>query len=368
MSGAKRIVVKIGSALLTDPSDGLARGKIAEFCEQINTLKNSGKEVVLVSSGAIAEGCSRLGWKERPEAIHELQAAAAVGQMGLAQAYESALSAHGRGTAMVMVTHEDLADRQRYLNARATLNELLKVGVVPVINENDTVATDEIRFGDNDTLAALVTNLLQADLLVILTDVNGLMKKDPRIHPDADRVSQAEAEDPSLDGMAGSSVGALGRGGMVTKVGAARLAARSGADSVIASGHEPEVLIRVIAGEDIGTLLKAQMNPLAARKRWIAGQLRAKGDLVIDAGAVTALRDKGVSLLAVGLVAVKGDFNRGDMVRCVTETGEVVAQGLTNYGSADAKNLKGVRSDDFSDHLEYVAEPELMHRDNLVLV
>jgi glutamate 5-kinase len=326
-----------------------------------------GIEVVLVSSGAVAAGCQKLGWRSRPEAVHELQAAAAVGQMGLAQAYETALSAHDCNTAMIVLTHDDLADRERYLNARATLGQLLKLGVVPVINENDTVATDEIRFGDNDTLAALVTNLLAADVLIIMTDVNGLMDKDPRLHTGAQRIALAQAADPALDAAATAGAGELGRGGMHTKLRAARLAARSGANTVIVSGHEPGILQQVLDGADVGSLLTAELNVMTARKRWIAGQLRAKGDVVLDPGAARAIREQGVSLLAVGVTAVKGRFQRGEMVRLVDEQGRVVAQGLTNYSSADMTKLVGVRSEAFAEHIDYVAEPELVHRDNLVV-
>ncbi len=368
LKNVRRIVVKVGSALLTDPVAGLSRNKIADYSAQLSELMTRGYEVVLVSSGAVAEGCKRLGWRIRPETVHELQAAAAVGQMGLAQAYESELSAHDRGTAMIMLTHEDLADRERYLNARATLGQLLELGVVPVINENDTVATDEIRFGDNDTLAALVTNLLAADLLVILTDVDGLMDRDPRHQDGAERVTTAAAADTSLDQLASGGSGELGRGGMVTKLRAARLAARSGAHTVIASGLVTDSLLDAVDGADIGTLLVADMTPMTARKRWIAGQLRARGDLQLDAGAARAVKDRGVSLLAVGVQAVSGQFHRGDVVRILDPDGVVVAQGLSNYSSEDVARLKGVRSEDFAEHIAYVGEPELVHRDNLVLM
>lgn len=365
---AKRIVVKVGSSLLTDPKAGLATEKIADYCAQINASSQRNKQIVLVSSGAVAEGCARLGWQTRPTTVHELQAAAAVGQMGLVQAYESALAAHKTQTAMVMLTHDDLADRERYLNARATLNQLLKLGVVPVINENDTVATDEIRFGDNDTLAALVTNLLEADLLIILTDVEGLMDKDPREHSSAQRIAWASAQNPALDGMPGVNSGALGRGGMRSKLSAGRLAARSGAHTVIACGHEPQILIRILEGADIGTLLTAELTPLNARKRWIVGQLKPKGSLVVDAGAATAIQQRGVSLLAVGVVDSGGNFSRGDVVRITDQNGRAIAQGLSNYAQVDVAKLLGVRSEHFAEHIEHVGEPELVHRDNLVVL
>lgn len=368
LGAAQRIVVKVGSAMLTDPENGLATAKIAEYCAQLHGLKEAGREVVLVSSGAVAEGCKRLGWSQRPDTVHQLQAAAAVGQMGLAQAYEAALSSHGRATAMVMLTHDDLADRERYLNARATLAQLLELGVVPVINENDTVATDEIRFGDNDTLAALVANLLAADLLIILTDVDGLMDADPREEPRAQRIASARAADTALDASVGTGMGMLGRGGMVTKLRAARLAARSGAHTIIASGNAEQIITRACAGDDVGSLLVADMTPMTARKRWIAGQLRARGDLVIDNGAAAAIRERGVSLLAVGVRRVTGRFNRGEVVRLVDVDGAVIAQGLSNYSSEDIGKLVGVKSEDFAQHITYVGEPELVHRDNLVLV
>lgn len=364
----RRVVVKVGSALLADREIGLALDRIADYGLQISKLKQASIEVVLVSSGAVAAGCQKLGWSSRPEVVHELQAAAAVGQMGLVQAYESALSAHSCVTAMVVLTHDDLADRERYLNARATLGQLLKLGVVPVINENDTVATEEIRFGDNDTLAALVTNLLAADLLIILTDVDGLMDKDPRLHADAQRIDQARAEEPGLDAIVTAGTGEMGRGGMVTKLAASRLAARSGANTIIVSGHLEDVLPRVIAGEDVGTLLTTELTPMKARKRWIAGQLRAKGDLVLDAGASQAIKERGVSLLAVGVKSVHGNFHRGEMVRLLDEQGAVVAQGLTNYSSEEIGKLAGVRSENFPQHIDFAGEPELVHRDNLVVM
>ena len=368
LASAKRVVVKIGSSLLTSQAAGIEHEKINSYCAQISGLVASGKEVVLVSSGAVAEGCKRLGWSQRPTLIHQLQAAAAVGQMGLVQAYEDALSNFSCGTAIVMLTHDDLADRQRYLNARGTLNTLVSMGVVPVINENDTVATDEIRFGDNDTLAALVANLLEADLLIILTDVEGLLDADPRVNPDAQRIATAVATDPSLDALPSGGAGTLGRGGMVTKIRAGRLAARSGADTVIASGHNADVLTRVLTGEDIGTLLTAEISPLKARKRWIAGHLRAKGTLSVDTGAVSALRDRGVSLLAAGIIRVQGDFLRGDVVRCLSEQGTLIAQGLSNYSSAEIQKIKGLNSEAFAQVIEHVVEPEVVHRDNLVLL
>lgn len=365
---AKRIVIKVGSSLLTSLQTGLEREKIQSYCAEIALLMSLGKEVILVSSGSIAEGCMRLGWGQRPVEVHRLQAAAAVGQIGLMQAYEHALKGLGCGSAMIMLTHEDLADRQRYLNARATLKTLTDVCVVPIINENDTVATDEIRFGDNDTLAALVANLVEADLLVILTDVAGLLSADPRIDPNAYRIEAAPATDESLAGLAGEGAGALGRGGMVTKIRAARLAARSGAHTVIASGREEQVLSRLTSGENLGTLLYAEVSPMAARKRWIAGLLRPKGDIVLDTGAVRALQQRGVSLLAAGIVQCRGSFSRGDVVRCLDQDGRVIAQGLSNYSAAEVDAIKGLASDGYAEVIGYAAEAEVLHRDNLVLL
>ena len=368
VAGAQTVVVKIGSALLTDRTSGLSRTRIDEWCKQISGLMSEGRHLLLVSSGAVAEGVQRLGLSQRPVTVHGLQAAAAVGQMGLVQAYERAFSAHGRHTAMVLLTHDDLSDRQRYLNARATLAELLKLGVIPVINENDTVATDEIRFGDNDTLAALVANLLQADALVILTDTDGLHDQDPRLNPQAPIVTWADASDARLDAMVGEGAGELGRGGMVTKLKAARIAARSGAHTVIAGGRQADVLTRVLRGDGVGTLLSASVLPLDARKRWIAGHLKPRGDLVLDEGAVQAVLTRGVSLLPVGVVEVRGQFSRGDVVRCVAGDGRLIAQGLANYSSAEIAKLAGASTSEISARLGFSLEPELVHRDNLVVM
>ncbi len=364
---ARRVVVKVGSSLITDPRSGVSHANIRRWCEELVILLEDGVQVLLVSSGAIVEGMARLGWTSRPDSLPELQAAAAVGQMGLVQAYEVAFAEHDRHTAVVLLTHEDLADRQRYLNARSTLTQLLNLGVVPIVNENDSVAIDEIRFGDNDTLAALVTNLLAADLLVVLTDIDGLHDGDPRDSGDTQRISFRRANDPQLSAIAGEG-GALGRGGMITKIRAARLAARSGTHTVVAHGGRDNVLRDILAGADIGTVLAATELPLDARKRWIADQLKARGDLVLDAGAVRALRGAGVSLLPVGVTSVRGEFLRGEVVRCLGEDGEVVAQGLVNYSSVEARKLLGANSDEISERLGYSEEPELVHRDNLVVV
>jgi glutamate 5-kinase len=364
---ARRLVVKVGSALVTNNGAGLAEEALAEWARQIARLRAGGKEVVLVSSGAIAAGMQRLGWKSRPHAMHELQAAAAVGQMGLAQCYESCFSRHALKTAQILLTHEDLASRLRYLNARSTLITLLQLGVIPIINENDTVVTDEIKFGDNDTLGALVANLIEADALVILTDQAGLYTADPRKDPAATLVRDNAADDPRLEAMAGGAGSGIGRGGMITKVRAARRAARSGSHTVIASGREPDVLLRLAAGEPVGTLLYATATPLAARKQWLADHLQLAGRLLLDAGAVRALHE-GKSLLPVGVVAVEGDFERGAAVACIAPEGREVARGLVNYSSSEARRIARRSSSDIEAILGYVDEPELIHRDNMVLL
>ena len=364
---ARRIVVKIGSALLTGGGRGLNKIGIAEWVAQISAVRQAGAEILLVSSGSVAEGMCRLGWKTRPRTLHELQAAASVGQMGLVQTYESMFQKHGLHTAQVLLTHDDLSNRQRYLNARSTLLTLLDLGVVPVINENDTVANEEIRFGDNDTLAALVANLLDADLLVILTDQKGLYERDPSLDPSAKLVRQASINDAHLSEMVGESRSGLGRGGMITKLRAARLASRSGAATVIACGREQDVVLKVIRGENIGTFLIPNVSPLLARKRWLAGQLKPKGQLRLDEGAVKVLKNFGKSLLPIGVTAVEGEFGRGDLVACVDSDGREVARGLVNYGADETRQIMRLPSSQIEKLLGYVDEPELIHRDNLVL-
>lgn len=364
---AKRWVIKIGSALLTNDGAGLDRKAIDSWVEQIADLMARGNEVILVSSGAIAEGVARLGLKTRPESIHELQAAAAVGQMGLIQAYESSFMRFERHTAQILLDHDDMANRQRYLNARGVLQTLLSLGVVPVVNENDTVVTDEIRFGDNDSLAALVANLVDADMLVILTDKDGLFDANPDTDPDAKLISEAMANDSDLDALASGSAGTLGRGGMVTKLQAARLAARSGCNTVIAGGRNQNILQQVAAGDSVGTLLQASQKPIAARKQWLAGQLQIKGKLVLDQGAVNVLTKQGSSLLAVGVSAVDGTFTRGELVSCVDAEGNEIARGLVNYSSDEADLIKGRSTESISEILGYREDDELIHRDNLVV-
>jgi glutamate 5-kinase len=367
LKASRRIVVKIGSALLTDNGRGLCADGLDAWVAQLASLRASGREVVLVSSGAVAEGMSRLGWRERPDDLHKLQAAAAVGQMGLVHAYETRFRTHGLQTAQILLGHDDISARDRYLNARGTLLTLLELGVVPVVNENDTVVTDEIRFGDNDTLAALVANLIDADTLVILTDQRGLFEEDPRLNPDAKLISEASVGDRALDVMVAGAAGLLGRGGMLTKLRAARLASRSGANTVIVGGREERVLDRIFAAEDLGTLLLSKEPPIAARKKWLAGQLQLRGTVQIDDGAARVLRQQGRSLLPVGVVAVTGQFSRGDLVRCVDGRGNEVARGLINYCADDARRLQGVPSGQIAGLLGFVGEPELIHRDNLVL-
>jgi glutamate 5-kinase len=367
ISRCQRWVIKIGSALLTNDGKGLAVDAIDDWVAQIADLRQAGREVLLVSSGAVAEGITRLGWTQRPHALHELQAAAAIGQMGLVQAYESRFQKFGLHTAQVLLTHEDLSNRQRYLNARSTLRTLLELGVIPIVNENDTVTTDEIRLGDNDTLAALVANLVEADVLVLLTDQQGLLDGDPRTNPSARLVPEALAGDVALEKMAAGSGGVLGRGGMLTKVRAAARAARSGTVTLIASGHEPAVLQRLAADERLGTCLKPSSGAVAARKQWLAGQLRVRGRLLLDAGAVKVLRGAGSSLLPVGVTRVEGEFDRGDLVVCIAPGGEEVARGLVNYNATESSRIIGQPSSRIEALLGYVDETELIHRDNLVL-
>ncbi len=369
VGGLSRWVVKIGSALLTDDGRGLDMQAIHGWVEQMTSLRQQGRELVLVSSGAVAEGMNRLGWTSRPRELYALQAAAAVGQMGLIQAYESNFQRHGLRTAQVLLTHDDLTNRTRYLNARSTLRKLLGLGVVPVVNENDTVACDELRFGDNDTLAALVANLVEADLLVILTDQKGVYDADPRRQEDARLIEDAEAGDVRLRAVASDSSGSgVGLGGMASKVRAAELAARSGTVTWIASGREAGILQKMAAGGAVGTLLHPVREPLAARKQWLAGQLQSQGRLVLDAGAVRVLRGSGSSLLAVGVTAVDGRFRRGELVTCVDPDDKPVARGLVNYAAEEAARIIGQSSDRIEQLLGYVDEPELIHRDNLVLL
>lgn len=368
IASASRIVAKVGSSLVTNDGQGLDRQAVSHWASQIAALRSQGKQVVLVSSGAIAEGMARLGWAKRPTSMHELQAAAAVGQMGLAQAYEVAFSKHNLRTAQILLTHEDLADRQRYLNARSTLFALLRLGVVPIVNENDTVATDEIAVGDNDTLGALVTNLIEADALIILTDQQGLYESDPRKNPQARFVSHAKAGDLSLEAMAGGTGSGIGKGGMLTKILAAKRAARSGAHTVIASGREHDVMVRLAAGECIGSELRAELPVLSARKQWMADHLRLRGKLILDAGAINALLVEGKSLLPVGVRSIEGDFEPGDVVACLDPDGKECARGLINYSSSDARRIMGQPSSKIVELLGAMTEAELVHRDNLIIL
>ena len=367
LKSARRIVVKVGSSLVTNDGRGIDADAVGNWCRQLAALAAQGREVVMVSSGAIAEGMKRLGWKTRPTELHELQAAAAVGQMGLAQMYETQLSQHGMGSAQVLLTHADLADRERYLNARSTLLTLLRLQVIPVINENDTVVNDEIKFGDNDTLGALVANLVEADALVILTDQRGLYSADPRKVPDARFIATATAGDPALELMAGGAGSAIGRGGMLTKILAAKRAAGSGASTVIAWGREPDVLLRLAAGEAIGTALLAGTPKLAARKQWMADHLQRRGAVTVDAGAVLKLRDEGKSLLPIGVTGVEGDFHRGDVIAVRSAEGLEIARGLANYASTEARLIARKPSSQIAGLLGFANEPELVHRDNMVL-
>ncbi len=364
---ARRIVVKVGSSLVTNEGRGLDEQAIGEWCRQLSALVRDGREVIMVSSGAIAEGMKRLGWTTRPQELHELQAAAAVGQMGLAHMYETKLRENGLGSAQVLLTHADLADRERYLNARSTLLTLLTHGVLPVINENDTVVNDEIKFGDNDTLGALVANLVEADALIILTDQKGLYTADPRRDPTATFVHEARAGDAKLEEMAGGAGSSIGKGGMITKILAAKRAAGSGASTVIAWGREPDALVRLTQGEAIGTLLVAQTQKQQARKQWMADHLQLRGSVTIDNGAVSKLKGDGSSLLPIGMTSVDGDFSRGEVIAILDGQGQEVARGLANYAAAEARLLCRKPSSQMSELLGYAAEPEMVHRDNLVL-
>ncbi|WP_140628426.1 glutamate 5-kinase [Methylibium rhizosphaerae] len=368
LKNARRIVVKVGSSLVTNEGRGVDADAIGNWCRQMAALAAQGREVVMVSSGAIAEGMKRLGWSSRPKEVHELQAAAAVGQMGLAHIYETKLREQGLGSAQVLLTHADLADRERYLNARSTLLTLLSLKVIPVINENDTVVNDEIKVGDNDTLGALVANLVEADALVILTDQKGLYSADPRKDPNARFLDVVTAGDPSLEQMAGGAGSSIGKGGMITKVLAAKRAAGSGANTVVAWGREADVLVRLAGGEAIGTLFVAGTAKQAARKQWMADHLQLRGTLVVDAGAANKVRDEGKSLLPIGVVEVTGDFHRGDVVAVRGPDGVQIARGLANYSSAEARLIARKPSSEFERLLGYTAEPEMIHRDNMVLV
>jgi glutamate 5-kinase len=368
VQSAKRIIVKVGSSLVTDDGKGLDHVALASWARQIAHLRQSGREVVLVSSGAVAEGMQRLGWKTRPTAEHELRAAAATGQMGLVQVYENAFSKYGLHTAQILLTHEDLADRKRYLNARSTLLTLLGLGVVPIINENDAISTDEIRVGDNDTLGALVANLIDADVLVLLTDQAGLFTADPRRDPTATFVSSGAADDPRWEAAAGGAGSNFSRGGMLTKVLAAKRAAMSGAGTVIASGREADVLIRLAAGDAIGTHLHAEHTPISKRKSWLAGHVHTVGTLTVDAGAAKVLREDGRSLLPIGVIHTRGEYGRGEVVSVADEAGKILARGIVNYSADDTQKILRKPSHQIETILGYVDELELIHRDNLVVL
>lgn len=363
----KRWVIKIGSALLTKPGEGLDIDRIRWLSGEIAELRRQGKEIVLVTSGSVAAGMRQLGWRRRPHALHQLQAAASVGQMGLIHAYATACQYYGIHTAQILLTHSDLSERVRHLNARSALSTLLAMGVLPVVNENDAIATEEIRFGDNDTLAAMTANLVEADVLVILTDQDGLFDSDPRQNPNARMLAASAASNPNLDSMAGDSKGELGRGGMATKLLAARRAARSGATTVILSGKHPDNLRHLAAGHGVGTLLWPDIKPIKARQQWLVGHLVPKGNLLLDDGAVNVIRQQGKSLLPVGVRAVEGQFARGDLVVCRDSQGKEVARGLSNYNAVEAARIMGQPSQAIEILLGYVDEPELIHRDNLVV-
>lgn len=365
---AKRWVIKVGSSLVTNKGQGLNLQNIRAWTKEISELKNHGYELILVSSGAVAEGMSRLAWQERPHALHELQAAAAVGQMGLIQAYEKNLQEYGLHSAQILLTHDDLRSRKRYINARSTLNTLLSLGVLPVVNENDTVANDELRFGDNDNLAALVANLVDADKLIILTDQLGVYDKNPQIYTDAELILHCGSNDARLDQAAGPSHHSMGRGGMITKIAAARRAERSGTTTIIMSGQTVDALSSVAANNYTGTTISPTIEPLNARKQWIANQLQLSGSLQLDSGASHVIRSGGASILAVGVVSVQGDFKRGDLIACIDSDGKEIARGLVNYSAQETCKIQGKDSRQIEEILGYIDEPELIHRDNLALV
>lgn len=367
VADAKRIVIKVGTALLTDNGRGLDEKAIANLAEELSAVQKLGREVVLVSSGSIAEGVRRLGWERRPTEVGQLQAAAAVGQMGLAQAYETEFAKRGVKTAQILLTGADLADRTRYLNARSALLTLLSLGVVPVINENDTVVTDEIKVGDNDTLGSVVTNLIEADALVILTDQKGLFTADPRKNPDAVFVDRARAGDPALEKMAGGAASSFSKGGMITKVIAAKRAAQSGASTVIVYGRESRVLQRLAAGETIGTELVCYQPRILARKSWIADHLNIEGAVLLDAGAARAIVKGNTSLLPVGVKEVRGDFKRGDVIAVLSPEGDELARGLAGYSSSDTVRIAGHHTEEIEGILGFIEQPELIHKDNLVI-
>ncbi len=363
----RRWVVKVGSSLITNIETGINVDRIYSWAKQIAELKHAGVEVVLVSSGSVVEGMKRLGWSERPHEVHMLQVAAAVGQMGLVRTYEIAFEKHGYQTAQILLTNADLSDRGRYLNARNTIRTLLEMRIIPIVNENDSVATDDIKFGDNDNLAGLVTNLVDADLLVILTDQTGLYDSDPRINANANLIRQAHPHDESLDSVVGPS-SQYGRGGMLTKLEAARKAARSGAATFIASGMTDSQLQKIFACEAEGTLLLSRTGRIAAHKQWLAGRLRIAGKLYLDQGAAEALLAQGRSLLSVGVRQVEGNFSRGDLVACMDPNFREIARGLINYDAQEASQIKGQRTDRIESTLGYVRDLELIHRDNMVIL
>ena len=364
----QRWVIKIGSSLVTNDGQGLNQTAIHDWMQEFAELRKRGYELILVSSGAVAEGMSRLGWTQRPHALHELQAAAAVGQMGLVQAYEKNLQAYGLHSAQVLLTHEDLRNRKRYINARSTLQTLLELDVIPVVNENDTVATEEIKFGDNDNLAALVANLIGADVLIILTDQDGIYDKNPSANTDVTLISSCNANDKILDEAAGPSHHSIGSGGMVTKISAARRAERSGTKTIVTSGKKSHALLAIANNDYVGTTINPTIEPLTARKQWIANQLQIVGSVRLDAGATKVVQSGGASLLPVGVCAVNGEFNRGDLVACIDQNGNEIARGLVNYNSQETRLLLGKSSNEIEEILGYIDEPELIHRDNLAIL
>jgi len=364
----RRIVVKVGSSILASVEKGLHREVFSHLAKEISDIKRKGYEIVLVSSGAIAAGMEKLGYRARPQSITQKQATAAVGQGRLMKIYEDHFSRYQQIVAQILLTHDDLSHRRRFLNARNTLLALLGLGIIPIINENDTVVVDEIKFGDNDNLSALIANLIEADLLVILTDMEGLCDADPRYHPQAHCISLVEDIDMDIGARIGDAGGPWNVGGMISKIQAARKASRSGIPTVIACGTKEGVLHQILRGKEIGTLILPKEEALSSRKRWIAFNLKPKGDVVVDEGAKRAIVQKGKSLLPSGIVRIRGAFDRGDPVSCLGPKGKEFARGLVNYSAAELEKIKGLRTDHIERALGYKYSDEIIHRDDLVVL
>ena len=365
-----RLVVKIGTSVITNNKNAVCERMISVLASQIATLQKEGFKVIIVSSGAIAAGVHRMGWKQKPKKISHLQAAAAVGQVSLVETYEKEFKKNGLTTAQVLITGEDFSSRKRYLNSRATFETLLNENILVIVNENDTVSTDEIKVGDNDTLAASIATAIQADLFVILTDQKGLFTENPTSSSQADLIRSIDVDDDILSKVASKSHSEFGTGGMETKIKAARIVARLGIDTIIASGFEIDILLKIKSKNFVGTtILSGKKNKaISARKQWMLNHIKAKGKLYLDSGAITALVQYNKSLLPVGIVKIDGRFDRGDLVVCMTEKGVEVARGLINYSSLEAEKISGLLSEQIEKELGYMEEPEVIHKDNLILI